>query len=516
MRSSIFRNAAGLRVAVVMFVAVVLMAAAGITTYAQSNTDRLVLALGSEPATIDPHHATDSVSVMAIGHVYEGLVEFNENLEVTKVLAEDYWVSDDGLVWTFTIRPNVFFHDGEPLNAAAVKKTFDRLLNPDNGLARRSLFAPYIAEVQTVDEMTVAFHLFEPFGAFINHMSTRHGAVISPKAIDSGMDLNLNTAGTGPYRLKSWVAGDELVFERVDSYWGDPSPTREIVIKPVPEHNTRVVMLEKGEADVVYPIPANDVEWLQNARGVELVIKPINRVVYIGLTRNPIFEDKRVRQAFNYAVDQRAIADRILRGLGEPALSALGPHNFGYTPVGMYEYNPDKARELLREAGVNPSEHTVKLWSPNGRYLGDGQTAQVVQASLEQLGFNIDLRFWEWGAYLDEVDKGPDGDYEMFLLGWAPATGDADWGLRPLFEKGNIENVSLFHPDKLYEMLLAGVRESDPAKRQAIYAEAQQYIFDEAPWIFLYSLNTTVGIANGTQGVKVSGNENINLTSAWK
>ncbi len=516
MQSSPFRSAVLPGITVAVLVAVMLAASVGTGVHAQSRTDRLVLALGSEPATLDPHHATDSVSVIAIGHVYEGLVQFNEDLEVTKVLAEDYWVSDDGLVWTFTIRPNVFFHDGEPLNAAAVKKTFDRLLDPSNRLARHSLFAPYIAEVEVVDELTVAFHLFEPFGAFLNHLSTAHGSVISPKAIDSGLDLNLNTAGTGPYRLKHWVAGDELVLERVDNYWGVPSPSREIVIRPVPEHNTRVVMLEKGEADVVYPIPPNDVDWLRRTRGIELIIKPINRVVYIGLARHPIFQDKRVRQAFNHAVDQRAIADRVLRGLGEPALSALGPHNFGYTPVGMYEYDLDKARALLREAGVNPSEHTIKLWSPNGRYLGDGQTAQVVQASLEQLGFTIDLRFWEWGAYLDEVDKGPDGEYEMFLLGWAPGTNDADWGLRPLFEKGNIENVSLFHPDELYEMLMAGVRESDPVKRQAIYARAQQYIFEEAPWIFLYSLNTTVGVANGTQGVKVFGNEHINLSSAWK
>lgn len=104
----------------------------------------------------------------------------------------------------------------------------------------------------------------------------------------------------------------------------------------------------------------------------------------------------------------------------------------------------------------------------------------------------------------------------MFLLGWAPGTNDADWGLRPLFEKNNIENVSLYHPDELYDMLMAGLRESDPERRAAIYAEAQQFVFEEAPWIFLYSLNTTVGVANETKGVKVFGNEDINLTTAWK
>lgn len=337
---------------------------------ALARTERLVFALGSEPKTLDPQHSTDSVSNMAIGHVYEGLVTFDEDLNIVTRLAEDYWTSDDGLLWTFTLRPGIFFHDGAPLDATAVKKSFERVLDAANGLARHSFFAPYIAEIATPDDMTVEFHLHEPLGAFINHMATHHGGIISPRAIEDGIDLNLNTAGTGPYKLTTWVAGDELVFTRVDEYWGEPSPTREIVIKPVPEHNSRVVMLEKGEADVVYPIPANDVEWLQSRRGVELVIKPINRVIYMGLTRHPIFEDKRVRQAFNHAVDKQAIADRILRGLGEPALSALGPHNFGYTPVGMYEYDLDKARALLEEAGVNPTEHTVKLWTPSGRYLG--------------------------------------------------------------------------------------------------------------------------------------------------
>lgn len=506
------------RIKLLAFVmALVLAMLAGCGGSQSGGATTLTFAMGAEAKTLDPHNATDSPSGYAFGAIYEGLVTFNEKLETVPQLAETHSVSPDGLTYTFNLRKNVKFHDGEPLNATAVKKSFERVLNPDLKLARARLFEPFIKEIQIPDDHTVKIILHEPFGAFLSHMSSGAAAVISPKAIDTyGADLSKNAAGTGPFKLKDWTPGDKMTLERNPDYWGPKPQVERLVLKPVPEAGSRVVMLEKGEADAIFPLPATDVERLQANSDVVVKVEATNRVVYITLGKNPIFNDKRVRQAFNYAVDKEAITSKLLKGLGSPAKSALGPNNFGYVEAGYYEYNVERAKALLQEAGVNPQGTKIKLWTPDGRYLGDRQAAELVMANLKDLGFEIEFQTWEWGAYLDELDKLEEGSYEMILIGWAPSTGDADHGLRPLFTKDSIDNNSFFTDPRLDDLFAQGQRESNAQKRQQIYTDAQTILFDEAPWIYLYSINTTVGLRKGVSGVRVYANEHIDFSQAAK
>ncbi|MDI6824333.1 MAG: glutathione ABC transporter substrate-binding protein [Bacillota bacterium] len=478
---------------------------------------RLVFGLGSEPARLDPQDATDNPSYMATEHIYEKLVDFDEKMDIHPKLAESWEVKDEGLTWVFHLKKGVKFHDGTPFDAQAVKANFDRVLNPDNKLARHGLYAPYVDRVEAPDEFTVVFRLKQPFGALLAHLAHSAGGIISPAALEKyGKDIARNPVGTGPFKFKEWAPGDHITLVRNEEYWGTKPKLDELVFRPIPEGASRVMALETGEVDVAYPVPATEVERLKGNPGLKVVVTPTLRVIYVGIkvTQKP-FDNVKVRQALNYAVDKKAIVDTVLRGLAQVADSPLSPLTWGYSPTYTYAYDPEKAKQLLQEAGVKPGTR-VKLWTPEGRYLMDRQTAEVVQNNLQAVGLEVDFQKWEWAAYLDELDKKQESPYELFLLGWAPSTGDADWGLRPLLGTDMADNNALYSNPGLDKMLADAAAESDRAKRKALYADIQKLIMDEAPWIFLHVMHQTVGIRQGVEGVFISPLEMIMFHAADK
>jgi ABC-type transport system substrate-binding protein len=478
---------------------------------------RLVFGLGSEPVKLDPQDATDNPSYMATEHIYEKLVDFDEKMDIQPKLAESWEVKDNGLTWVFHLRKGIKFQDGTPFNAEAVKINFERVLNPDNKLARYGLYAPYIDRVEAPDESTVVFRMKQPFGALLAHLAHSAGGIISPAALQKyGKDIARNPVGTGPFKFKEWVPGDHITLVRNDDYWGPKPKLDELVFRPIPEGSSRVMALETGEVDVAYPLPVSEVQRLKGKSDLDVVVTPTLRVIYIGIkvTEKP-FDNVKVRQALNYAVDKKAIVDTVLMGFGEVANSPLAPMTWGYSPTYTYEYNPEKAKQLLKEAGVKPGTK-VKLWTPEGRYLMDRQTAEVVQNNLQAVGFDVEFQKWEWASYLKELDKKAQSPYQLFLLGWAPSTGDADWGLRPLFGTDMANNNTLYSNPKLDQMMAAAAAESDRAKRKAMYADIQKLIMDEAPWIFLHVMYQTVGIRKGVTNVLVSPLEMIMFHNADK
>lgn len=469
-----------------------------------SGGKKIVYAMGTEPKKLDAQDVTDNPSYIATSAVYDNLVAYDENMHLVPRLATSWEPSADGLTWTFHLRQGVKFQDGTPFNAKAVKVTFDRILDPNLKLARYGLYSAFMKSVDVVDDYTVKFNMKMPFGALPQNLAHPAGVIISPAALQKyGKDIARHPVGTGPFMFKEWVSGDHITMVKNPNYWGDKPKIDTLVFKFVPEANTRLTMLETGEADVAYPIAAADVQNLKNSDKINLIIKPTNRLIYIGMNvKKPPFNNQKVRQALNYAVNKQAIVDKILLGLGDVALSPLGPNNWGYAPQQPYEYNPDKAKQLLKEAGVKPGT-TVKLWTPDGRYLMDRQTAEAVQADLQAVGLKVEFQKWEWTTYLDELDKLDKGSYEMFLLGWAPSTGDADWGLRPLFQTGSSDNNCLYSNKAVDELIQKGMSATNETERLKIYADLQKAIWDDAPVIFLYSLKQTIGVRKNVTGLIV-------------
>ena len=480
----------------------------------------ITVAVGADAVRLDPPDMTDNLSETVLRHIMDGLVEFDEQLNIKPALAERWEISKDGKDVTFYLRRGVRFHDGTPFNAQAVKANFDRILNGQ--LRRTSLYAPYVDSVEVRGPYTVVFHLKAPFGAFLHHLAHGAGLIQSPAAIERwGDKVGQHPVGTGPYRFVEWVPGDHITLEANPDYWRGRPKTDRIVFRVVPEDATRVFQLQTGEADVITWVPPSEVPRLQGAAETNVIVADSLRVIYLGFNtlRRP-FDDPRVRQAVNYAINKELIVSQVLGGFARVSDSPMAPKVNGYCSTGGYPYNPEKARQLLREAGY-PNGLDVTLWAPQGRYLKDYETAVAIQAMLQQVGIRAQLRTFEWATYLRNIFDVPkdQATYQMYLLGWAPSTGDADWVLRPMFHSSAHppgDNASYYANPAVDRLIEQGMRISDPARRAQVYCQAQKLITADAPWAYLHVLQQIVGVRANVEGVKVLPIEIVLVKDAWK
>ncbi|WP_126426192.1 glutathione ABC transporter substrate-binding protein [Brevibacillus marinus] len=475
----------------------------------------LVVAFGAEPLTLDPHDADDAVSNQANNILYDKLVTFDRNNQIVPELATEWKISDDGLKMTFKLREGVTFQDGTPFNAEAVKINFERIINPDHKLSRHSLYAEFIDKIVVDSEYQVTFQFKKPFGPAISAFAHGAGGIISPKAIQENQEIAKNPAGTGPYKLKSWTPGTEIVFEPNENYWGEKPQFKSITFKPVPENSSRTIMLENGEADIIVPLPTQDVERIKQSDEFVVDIAPIYRTFHLWINnKKPLFQDVRVRQALNYAVDKETIVEKILLGQGRVADAAIGSTVYGYSPVGSYPYDPEKAKQLLAEAGVKPGTK-IKLWTPDGRYMMDSKITEFIQANLTDVGFDVEFQKWEWGAYSAMMDD-PNKDFDLMVFSWGTSTGDADWGLRPVYTTDGSNNYGKYSNPEVDELIAKGLASSDLVERTKIYNQAMSIIKEDAPMVFLVENTQTVGISKKVEGTYTLGNGYVILRSAVK
>src|SRR5690625_2383438 len=300
--------------------------------------DEIVFAPNTDAQNLDPHVLNDNTSMQVSKMIYSALLKYDENNDIVGDVAEDWEVSDDGLEWTFYLRDGVTFHDGAKLDAEAVKKNFERVLDENNALVHRAYFE-MITDIEVIDDLTIVFKTDEPFAPFEAHMSVTGAGIISPNAIDEfGNDLGQNVdsiIGSGPYKIVEWNKDEQMVLERFDDYHGDTPPTKRIVYKPILEDSTRLIALETGEVDVIQGIPANELERLESLDNV-VVSSEIgngNRFFRFDTSKAPL-DDPLVRQAISYAVDRNAIVDNLFPGAAQVATSAITSSVWGYTDLG--------------------------------------------------------------------------------------------------------------------------------------------------------------------------------------
>ena len=489
-----------------------LVAMTALTAWAFAQT--LIIAQGTDPVTLDPHDVTDSPTATVASHVYETLFELMPDGSIVPHLAEGYEVSEDGQTWTLQIRQGVTFHDGTPLTAEVVKGSLDRFLDPDNAFTFRFLL-DRIEEVVVTGDYEVQLNLSTPFAPLLAHLTHNTTAIVLPAAVEEfGEDFSENPVGTGPFAFESWDRGSRVDLVTYDGYWGEQPDIDGVAFLAVPENTTRMALVESGEAHVAVRVPPQDIARLNAAEGVTVENVSSVRTIYMYFnhTLEP-FTDVRVRQAFNYAVNKEEIAEFVLGGAVRPSDAAIAPGIFGYTPVGAYEYDPERARELLAEAGFEDGLSTT-LYSPTGRYLQDIQITEAIQSQLAEVGIDATIETLEWSAYLS-LTREPAGENEVpvALLGWGTVTGDADYGLYALFHTSqHVPDGSnrAFYSNPEVDALLDEARTNpDPAAREAIYAEALQIIRDDAPWIFLHSETQLVAVADEVQGLVIHPTERV-------
>jgi glutathione transport system substrate-binding protein len=438
---------------------------------------------------LDPADVNDTLSQSASKLMIQGLYGFDREMKLIPVLAESYTANDAATEFTFKLRQGVVFHDGTPFDAAAVKANIDRVTDPANRLKRRSLLE-MVDKVEVVDPSTVRILLKTPFGAFINNMAHPGTMMISPAAIAQwGREVGRHPVGTGPFSFVSWNA-DTLKVRKNEHYWKPGLPKVDgVTFRSVPENGTRIAMLQAGEAQYIYPVPTEMLQVVARNPNLAVVNEPsiVARYVSMNTTRKP-FDDVRVRQALNYAVDKAAYAKVVYNGAMSPLDAPIPPLLGFHAKQGEYAYDPAKAKALLAEAGY-PQGFETEMWAANNTPAT--RSLQFLQQQLAAVGVKVTVTPLEAGVMDSRIwtVKPEEAAIRMYWGGWSSSTGDADWGLRPLFwGKGvppTLYNTAYYANPDVDKDLEGAIATADHDKRGALYADAQARIWKDAPWIFL-------------------------------
>lgn len=347
----------------------------------------LKIGIGVDADTLNPQEQTTTLFQNICDLIYDNLYFQDPEGNLIPRLLSKHEASEDGLTWTLHLQKGVQFSDGSAFNADVVKQTWDRILDPKMRVPLRFAVS-MVKECVKIDDYTVQLNLKYAFAPLNATMSMALVSSISPKALETyGEDVRQHPVGAGPYVLSEWVKGDRIVLTRNEKYWGKTPTVDKITFKIIPEDTTREAMLRTGEIDICYkPLPSN-VANLKTQKGITVEMPLDTRTIFMGLNcQKGVTMDKKVRQAFNYAVDKKAIVERILFNTAQPMDGPVSPKVFGYVKMDhQYDYNPEKAKQLLKEANFDFSK-TISMRTPNGRYLFDKQVSEVVQASLQAIG----------------------------------------------------------------------------------------------------------------------------------
>lgn len=448
-----------------------------------------VIAVGSNFTTLDPYDANDTLSQAVAKSFYQGLFGFDKEMKLQNVLAESYDASKDGLTYTIKLRSGIKFQDGSDFNAEAVKVNLDRASNPDNHLKRYNLFKS-VATTEVIDPTTVKITLKQPFSAFINTLASPAAAMISPTALKKyGKEIGFHPVGTGPFELDTWNQTDFVKVKKFAGYWKKGYPKLDTITwRPVVDNNTRAAMLQTGEANFAFPIPYEQAKLLEKNSKLDLVTSPsiMQRYISFNVTQKP-FDNPKVREAINYAINRQALVKVAFAGYATPATGIVPPAIQYSQAYPAPEYNPAKARGLLKEAGY-PNGFTTTLWSSHNHSTAQ-KVLQFTQQQLAQVGIKATVTAMDAGQRAAEVeDKGQkESNVRMFYTGWSASTGEANWALTPLFATQSwpptIFNTAFYSNPQVDNDLNDALKTTDGEKKAAFYKDAQDRIWNDRPWV---------------------------------
>ncbi|AOJ65671.1 glutathione ABC transporter substrate-binding protein [Burkholderia ubonensis] len=477
-----------------------------------------VIAVGETFTTMDPYDSNDTVSQAAAKSFYEGLFGFDKDMKLVDVLATGYTASPDAKIYTVKLRQGVKFQDGTDFNADAVKVVFDRVTDPANKLKRYNLFR-VIEKTEVVDPYTVRFTLREPFSAFINTLAHPSAVMISPAALKKwGREIGLHPVGTGPFEFVEWKQTDDMKVKKYAGYWKKGYPKIDMIDwKPVIDNNTRAALMKAGQADLAFRIPYEQVADLKTNPKLDVVERPSIVVRYISLnTLQKPFDNPKVRQALNYAINKEALAKVAFSGFAMPAPGVVPPGVEYATKTGPWPYDPAKARALLKEAGY-PNGFESTLWSGYNNTTSQ-KVIQFVQQQLAQVGVKVQVQALESGERVSKVESAQDpasAPVRMFYIGWSSSTGEANWALTPLLASASkppkLFNTAYYQNGLVDEGLEKALSTTDRAKKAEYYAGVQKQIWADAPWIFLVQEKIVYARSKRLQGMYVMPDGSFNF-----
>lgn len=472
----------------------------------------LTVAIGTVIDSLDPAAQVTTAVMQQLSMMVETLTKADSDGQAQGLLATDWEVSDDGLTYTFNLRPDVKFSDGTPFNAAAVKWSLDRINNPDTFKANPNVFS-VIDSVDAPDDLTAVIHLKSAFPALPAALGLPIAGISSPTAGEKAPNTVKQIkepVGTGPYVFDSMVPGDSLTMKANPDYWGDAPTYQKQTYQVVPDASSRISLLKSGGAQVIADPPVSELQSLQNDDSVGVLAYDSPYVIQMQFnledTVVPEMKNVEVRKALSYAVDRKTIIDNVLFGAGTELTGPLPSFINGSCDTDTYDYDPAKAKQMLADAGVK--NLSVKMMSPNGRYLNDYKVSQAVAGYLRAVGVKVDLAApTDFATYLSAVNVDPkeSTNRSLHLIGWGALYPDASQGMFQ-FETENLPPGGYdgsYYSDPEYDDLVNKANSTvDDAERADLYCQAQKKIVADAPVMWLYGLQNVVVSSSSVTGVK--------------
>ncbi len=479
--------------------------------------------LSTDPPTLDPAQITDTTSHSVASEIFNGLVTYDDALNIVPDLAERWTVSEDKRTYTFYLKPGVTFHNGRACTAHDFRYTFERVLNPSTRSPRTGFIdrlkgakaymqgqADHVEGIVVVDDHTLQLTLEQPFNLFL-HLLTYASNYVVPKEVVAqyGKDFTSHPMGTGPFRFVAWRHDDHIILDANDAYFKGRPYLDRIHYRILPEAVTRLEEFKAGNLEHSDIATGQFASVKHDPELAKLMVSYPNLGTYalrFNMEKPPFKGNRKLRQALNYAIDRQAIADIILEGRVIPATGVLPPTMPGYNPqLKGYRYDPQRAQKLLTEAGY-----------PNGRgfpkidlYFNTNDThqkiAELVQAYLQQLGIQIGLRTLDWAAYIKLVD---DGGTLFHRMGWIADYPDPENFLTVLHHSRNIGpagNSARYHNPDVDALLDRADASEDWAERQRLYQEAERLIVEDAPWIYVYYYSANMLFRSSVKGLRLTG-----------
>ena len=479
--------------------------------------DALIAGSIGEPSNLIFMLTSDSASHDIAGLMFNGLVKYHTDLSVIGDLAESWDISKDGLVITFHLRKGVKWTDGVAFTADDVKFGYDTIVNEKTPSAYKEDFLQ-VKKAEVVDKYTLRVTYEKPFAPALMSWS---GLVVLPKHLLEGKDITKvefgrNPIGLGPYKLKKWTPGQELILDSYREYFEGRPYIDRYVYRLIPDLSTMFLELKAGSIDMMGLTPIQytkqtNTDYFKN--NFQKFRYPVFTYNYMGFNlKHPFFKDIRVRQAIAYAIDKSEIIDVVLFGLGSQSTGPYVPNTWPYNPnVKKYEYNPEKARQLMKEAGWEDTDGDGLLDKDGNPFrftiftnMGNTQrknTATIIQWRLAKIGIKVEIRALEWSTFINEfIDK---KRFEAVMLGWSIGL-DPDqydiWHSSKTKEK-ELNFISYSNPE-VDALLEKGRRTFNMEERKKAYFRIQEILAEELPYIFLYVPDATPIVSARIRGIK--------------
>jgi peptide/nickel transport system substrate-binding protein len=481
-----------------------LAVAIGVTAVTNAqNRDTITIAQGVDVVTLDALNQNQTPTSNVLINIFDTGYRRNPDGTLQPWLLTAKPVNPT--TWDLSVRANIKFHNGDALTAEDVKWSIDRIIDPAKPLVIANVWS-FIAKVDVTGPLTLRVTTKAPSPVFLARLA---GLFIMPRDyVTKNGNAFLQTAvGTGPYKFVRWTRDQSFELEANPTYWAGAPKVKRIVFRPIPEASSRIAELVSGGVDVITNLVPEAVATVKASPNAEARTVPSIRNIFLilntreGASKDGPLTKQKVRLALNYAVDKKGIVSTVLGGFGYPTGCPLNSYIFGYDKRACepYEYNIERAKQLLREAGY-PDGFSMTLGSPNGRYLNDRQVAEAIVGQLGRIGVKVELRVQEWSSYVGAINARK-VQTDAVLLGWGNNEFDADNSLYSLFYAGTVKGGprgSLFSYVTLPtadSFMLQAQRTLDQDVRKDLYAKTLRVLRADAPWVFLHQQEDIYGVS---------------------